>query len=84
LKIEDAGETASGGRRRHVGGDGVVGEHQEARAHPLGYPVRHEAVCGDAATAAGGGEGSGTVAAALQRQSKLGKRLRRGGAVRGR
>jgi hypothetical protein len=56
---------AGGGRRRHVGGDGVVGEHWEARAHPLGYPARREAVCGDAATAAGSDDDSGTVAASL-------------------
>jgi hypothetical protein len=55
-----------GGRRRHVGGEGVVGEHRKARAHPLGYPVGREAVCGGAAMAVGGGDGSGTVAAALR------------------
>jgi hypothetical protein len=53
---------AGGGRRRHVGGDGVVGEHREARAHSLGYPARREAVCGGATTAAGGGDGSGAPA----------------------
>jgi hypothetical protein len=65
LKIEDAGETAGGGRRRHVDGDGVVGEHREARAHLMGYQARREAIYGGAAMAAGGGDGSGTVAAML-------------------
>jgi hypothetical protein len=65
LKTEDAGETTGGGQRRHVSGDGVVGERQEARAHPLGYPTRREAVCGGAATAAAGDDDSGTVAAVL-------------------
>jgi hypothetical protein len=75
---------AGGGRRRHVGGDGVVGEHREARAHPLGYPARREAIYGSAATAAGSGDNSGTVAVVLWRWSEPRKRLRRGGAVRGR
>jgi hypothetical protein len=82
LKTEDAGEMAGGGRSRHVGGDGVVGEHWEGRAHPLGYPAWREAVCGGAATVAGGGDGDGTVAAVLRRRSEPRKRLRRGGAVR--
>jgi hypothetical protein len=84
LKTEDAGETIDGGRRRHDGEGGMAGEHQKARAHPLGYPARREAVCGSVATTAGGGDGGGTVAAALRRRSEPGKRLVRGGTMRGR
>jgi hypothetical protein len=84
LKTEDAGETIDGGRRSHDGEGGMAREHQEARAHPLGYPARREAVRGGAAMVAGGGDGRGTAAAALRRRSEPGKRRGRGGAARGR
>jgi hypothetical protein len=55
----------AGGGLDGVGG--MAGEHQEARAHPLGYPARREAVRGGAATVAGGRTASVTTAARYRR-----------------
>jgi hypothetical protein len=73
LKTEDTGKTAGGGRRRHVGGDGVVGEHQEARAHPLGRSTRPE-VARDVLATRARRRRLRPVTAALRQRSGLGKR----------
>ena len=55
----------TGARRLPAGGgsptlgDGEV-EHEQGHAHALGYPARPEVACGGAATAASGGNGSGS------------------------
>jgi hypothetical protein len=77
LKIEDTGEMAGGGWRRHVGGDGVVGEHREARAHPLGRSTRPEVARDVLATHVWQRRRQRPVTAALRRRSGLGNRRRR-------
>jgi hypothetical protein len=50
----------------------VVGEHREARTHPLGYLARREAACGSAATTAGSDVGR-------SREKHAGGEVREGG-----
>ena len=60
----------------HVGGEGVVGEHQEITAHPLVALDGRERARGGLATAAGGGGGLLPVVAVLRRSSTSVERTR--------
>ena len=79
IAAEEAWELAVFGRRRLVGGDGAVAEHQGPRAHPWDNSSWHEAARGGPATCAGGYARSSTGGRALRRPRWPGKGRRSGG-----